>query len=40
MGRKTIQIIWIPSTPTQIISSQQMEKLIRKGAPAYVAHCH
>jgi hypothetical protein len=26
--------------PTQIISSQQMEKLIRKGAPSYVAHCH
>jgi len=26
--------------PNQIISSQQMEKLIRKGAPAYMAHCH
>jgi hypothetical protein len=28
------------SPPNQIISSQQMEKLIQKGAPAYVAHCH
>jgi hypothetical protein len=26
--------------PTKIISSQQMDKLIRKGAPSYVAHCH
>ena len=26
--------------PTQIISSQKMEKLIRKGAPTYVAQCH
>jgi hypothetical protein len=28
------------SPPTQIISSQQMDKLIQKGAPAYMAHCH
>eukprot|EP00253_Pinus_taeda_P002639 PITA_02639 len=37
-GRK-YQLFGFQAPPTQVISAQQMKKLIRKGAPTFVAQC-
>ena len=37
---KNYKLYGLQPPGTQIVSSQQMEKLIRKGASAYVIQCH
>ena len=40
MARKTYKLYGFQPPQTQVESSQQMEKMIRKGATAYFIQCH
>ena len=37
--REKVQIVQFPTPQTQLVTSHQMERLIRKGALAYIIQC-
>ena len=39
MAREEVQTVFFPTTQTQLVTSHQMERLIRKGALAYIIQC-